>query len=393
MAKAITRRTDLLGFGRGRRKNCVEAVRKAARKELEDVWAVLQGHRCLRCGDALLRLAEQVAFNEGAEAGLDVVEKADVAPLAVDLECRSLALRAYLLRHRDSARGLSLWAAALATEAPVREHADAWRRGAFVLADAGSFGAARSALLNARRLHVLADRVSPIIETERYLGAVDVGVVYVEVSAYYLGCPADLRVAIGAGVRVLRTVDYGDAPRTWLAGLTNFLGAIVCAWRAGLTLDLEPPEILRLVEAGQRAVPRSSLADICLRWLRALALSHMHGLTPRTLGMFERAHRALIAEGRSRDATRVLLDIVWFDAYGLGSGVPDQAVWVHRATRIIQLAQHGRTDTALLIEWLEACRNGVVEGDLMERLMYEVRGVRVSARTVRLSSKTLAIRP
>lgn len=389
MAKAITRRIDVLSLGRGRRKNCVELVRKAARGDLaDDVWQALAGHRCAECGDGLLRMAEHVAFKDGPEAGLDIVETASVARLSAELKCRSLALQAYLCRHADSALALSLWREAVEMNASVREHADAWRRGAFPLAEASEFQEARSALLKARRLHGLADRVAPPVDAERYLGAVDVGVVYVEVSAYYLGQAADLRRAVRAGVRVLNTIDYGDAPRTWLAGLANLLAAVVCAWRVGLSLDVRPAEVASLADAAQRAVPRTSAAAVNLRWLRALALAETYGLTPQTLGMFERVRRALAAQGRFHDAVRVLLDVVWFDAYGFGGGSPDQTTWVERADQVLRYARrHGKLDLELLSQWRDACRHGVVEAPLMDRLMYDVRGLRVSAATVTLTPR------
>ncbi|HEX9736033.1 MAG TPA: hypothetical protein VGG06_29065 [Thermoanaerobaculia bacterium] len=136
------------------------------------------------------------------------------------------------------------------------------------------------------------------------------------------------------------------------------------------------------------AVPKSSTADVSLRWLRTLALAETYGLTQQTLGMFERVRQSLVQQRRFQDAVRVLLDVVWYDAYGPGAGSPDRETWIGHADQALRLARrHGGLDLELLAEWRAACQSGVVEAHLMVRLMYGIRGLRVFAPTVTLSSR------
>ncbi len=215
-------RKDLLRLGARRVRRCAQMVREAASGE-RDLVSVLSALAaigpCSQCVDAVLRLAEYHGFEIGATAGLEL---AKWAREFIDSEIpekqfpedrlRAETLSAYYLRHTDTDDAVTTWRTAMrgASEISLRERADAYRRGAYILTEAGDFEEARRHVREARRLHKLADRtLQRIHDAERYLGAIDVAEMYVEASAVYQGRPADLRTAARAGRRLLGASGHG----------------------------------------------------------------------------------------------------------------------------------------------------------------------------------------
>jgi hypothetical protein len=206
----------------------------------------------------------------------------------------------------------------------------------------------------ARRLHEKADSANQDVpDAERYLGAVDVAEMYVEVSAVYMGTAADLKTAADAGQRLLGTLTPIDAPRTWLWGTNNFLAVAVCGWRLGLHV-LSPEEVTRKIEDLLKTQVRpQNILSVYLRWLWCLAMGEREGLSRRIRRRLDGVRAALVADGRYQEAVRVLLDAAWIDAYR-GRYRPVKERWTQDSADLLRLGKQAGIDEEVLVHWARA---------------------------------------
>ncbi len=381
-------RKDLLRLSARRVRRCAQMIREAASGE-RDLVSVLSALTaigpCSQCVDAVLRLAEYRGFEIGAAAGLELAKWArEFIDSGIPEKqfpgnrLRAETLSAYYLRHTDIDDAVTNWRTAMrgaSEEISLRERADACRRGAYILAEAGDLEEARRHVREARRLHKLADRtLQRIHDAERYLGAINVAEMFVEVSAIYYGRPADLRTAARAGRRLLEQTDPKETPRTWLCGTINFLAVAVCGWR--LELDVLSPEEVagKTEELLESHIRPQNVLSVYLRWLWCLAIGEREGLSRRVRRRLDGVRGALVADGRCFEAVRVLLDAAWIDAYR-GRYRPRQESWSQGAAELLRLGSRAGIEDEILSDWSQACAEGWISAELAETVFRELRGL------------------
>jgi hypothetical protein len=380
-------RKDVLRLGARRVRKCAQMVREAAAGEraLEPVLGFLATHEaCPQCAEAVLRLTEYRGFEIGATAGLNLAQWSREFLGCKQLEdrgseywVRAETLYAYYLRHTDADSAVAHWQAAMRSVSAIslRERADAYRKGAFVFAELGDWDEARQHVREAQRLHKMADLEGhEIPDVERYLGAVDVAEMYVEVSAVYHGSSADLQLAADAGRRLLDTTDPKDAPRTWLCGTSNFLAVAVCGWRLKLNV-LSPEEVTcKIEDLLKTQVPPQNILSVYLRWLWCLAVGEQEGFSRRVRRRLDGVRSALVADGRYQEAMRVLLDAAWIGAYR-GRYRPQRERWVEDSADLLRLGSRAGIDEAVLTSWDQACKAGSISSALAASVFRDFRGL------------------
>ena len=110
------------------------------------------------------------------------------------------------------------------------------------------------------------------------------------------------------------------------------------------------------------------------RWIWCLAKGESHGLDRRIRRRLRRVWEALVADGRYLEATRVILDTAWIDAYR-GRHQPKREQWIDQAGDLLRLGRKARVDEDVLAHWQQACTAGWVSSELAERVFLGVRGL------------------